>query len=101
MAGKTIEVNTSTLKNDVSAIFSEITGLKNDVQRLRTTLDQLSAMWDGNAKNAFMTAAKDDIQRLEELINAVKKFTDKTDTSRSEYEKCENSVAGIIASIKV
>ena len=101
MAGNLIEVNTSTLKSDISTIYAEINSLKNDVTRLRSAESQLSSMWDGNAKNAFIAAVNDDIQRLEELIGALSKFTDKTDTSRSEYEKCETSVASIIASIKV
>lgn len=101
MAGTMIEVNTSTLRSDVSAISAEISGLKNDVERLKSTADQLSTMWDGNAKNAFIAAVNDDIKRLEELISAIGKFTDKTDSSRAEYEKCENAVAGIVAAIRV
>lgn len=101
MAGTVIEVNTSTLKSDVSTINGEISSLKNDVKSLRSTASQLSSMWDGSAKNAFIAAVNDDIRRLEELINAIGKFTDKTDTSRAEYEKCENAVAGIISAIRV
>ena len=97
----TIEVNTSTLRNDISAINAEIKGLRNDVSRLKSTASQLSAMWDGNAKTAFITAVNNDIQRLEDLINMIGKFTDKTDNSRSEYEKCENAVASIVSSIRV
>ena len=47
MAGRMIEVNTSTLKNDVSTIMGEINGLRRDIQALRDTANQLSAMWDG------------------------------------------------------
>ena len=101
MAGTIIEVNTSTLRNDVSRINTEISGLKKDVRQLRTTAQQLSSMWEGSAKTAFIAAVNDDIGRLEELINAIDKFTGKTDDARSEYEKCENAVSGIIASIKV
>lgn len=101
MAGKIIEVNTSTLKNDVSTIFSELTGISNDIRQLQDTTARLSTMWDGSAKTAFISAVNDDIQRLEELIGVMKKFSDKVDTSRKEYEKCENVVSNIIASIKV
>lgn len=101
MAGTVIEVNTSTLRSDISTIEGEINSLKSDVKSLRTTANQLSSMWDGNAKNAFIAAVNDDIRRLEDLIGAIGKFTDKTDTSRVEYEKCENAVAGIISAIRV
>lgn len=101
MAGRMIEVNTSTLKSDVSTIMGEINGLRRDIQMLRDTANQLSAMWDGNAKAAFMTAVQDDICRMEELVKALEKFAEKTDSSRTEYDKCENSVAGIVSSIRV
>ena len=101
MAATVIEVNTSTLRNDITRIDTEISGLKKDVKQLRATAQQLSTMWDGNAKTAFVAAVNDDIRRLEELINAMDKFTGKTDDARSEYEKCENAVSGIVASIKV
>ena len=92
MAGRMIEVNTSTLKSDVSTIKGEINGLRRDIQTLRDTSNQLSAMWDGSAKAAFMTAVQDDISRMEELVKALEKFA---------YDKCENSVAGIVSSIRV
>lgn len=101
MAGRMIEVNTSTLKNDVSTIMGEINGLWRDIQALRDTASQLSTMWDGSAKAAFMAAVQDDIRRAEELVKALEKFAGKTDSSRAEYDKCENSVAGIVSSIRV
>lgn len=101
MAGKIIGVNTTILKNDVSTILGEIRGLKSDVQRLRAVAQQLSATWDGSAKETFMMQVQDDIRRLEELITAIGHFTDKTENARTEYEKCEASVADIVASICV
>lgn len=101
MAGSIISVNTSTLKGTVSDISAEIAGLKNDVNMLKITSAVLSGMWDGPAKNAFVSAVNDDIRLLEDLIKAIDKFTERTDTSRAEYDKCENAVAGIIAAIRV
>lgn len=101
MAGTVIEVDTSRLYSDISTINSEISALHKDAANLRETLGQLSSMWDGEAKTAFEKAVNGDIQKLEELINALQQFTDKTDTSRVGYENCESSVAEIIASIRV
>lgn len=101
MAGTIIEVNTSTLRNDISSIETEISSLKKDVERLRNSLSQLSTMWDGKAKVSFVASVNDDIGRLSELIDAINKFTDKTDSVRADYEKCEIAVANMVASIKV
>lgn len=101
MADAILEVNTSTLKSDVSTIHGEFSGLRTDVQKLRTTAAQLSSMWEGSAKNAFIAAVNDDIARLEDLIRVMGNYTDKTDASRAEYDKCENAVTGVVSAIKV
>ena len=89
MAGRIIEVNTSTLRSDVSAI--------EEAQALR----ELESMWDGNAKQAFSAAVNDDIRRLRELAKALAQFTEKTSEARREYDTCETAVSQIVSSIRV
>ena len=101
MATTIIEVNTSTLKTDVSSIETEIKALRTAATKIKDISTQLGAMWDGPAKIAFMAAVQDDLSQLENLIIAIEKFTQLTDESRSEYDKCEQSVAQIVASIRV
>lgn len=101
MAGKLIEVNTNILKADVSEIENELRGVLQCAGNLETALSQLEGMWDGNAKQAFSLAVRDDIDRLKELVRAMQDLTGKTGTAREEYDRCENSIAQIIASIRV
>ena len=101
MAQATIEVNTAALNSDVQRIQSEIASLRSDSQRIQSTTAALNSMWDGDAKNAFVQAVQSDIEYLNQLIQAVDKFTGLTDDSRVEYERCENAVSGIVAAIRV
>lgn len=101
MAGKLIEVNTNILKADVSEIENELQSVLQCAGNLEATLSQLEGMWDGNAKQAFSVAVKDDIDRLKDLVKAMQNLTGKTGTAREEYDRCENSVAQIISSIRV
>ena len=101
MANTKIEVNTVSLKGDVTSIEGEIRSLRKAAENLRSTSSQLDSMWEGEAKVKFQAAVRDDLNKLESLISAVEKFTRQTDSSRTEYERCENAVAQIIASIKV
>jgi len=101
MAGKVIEVNTSTLKSDVSGIVGELRAILQCADKLAETLHQLEGMWDGNAKQAFSAAVQDDLGRLRELVKAMQDLTAKTGGAREEYDKCENAVSQIIASIRV
>ena len=101
MAQSIIEVNTSTLKSDVSRIEEELKGIQTDAKELTELLAAMGSMWDGEAKQSFTAAVNDDLGRLGELVNAMRRFAGLTDDARAEYEKCENAVADIVASLRV
>ena len=96
-----IEVNTATLKSDVDIIRVELMKIRENADRLLQILHELGNMWDGNAKEAFSAAVNSDIALLIELVKAMQNFTGKTSEAREEYDKCENAVAQIVASIRV
>ena len=98
---KLLEVNTGTLRNDVNEIQGELRGIRTEMSNLRGAASSLGNTWEGDAKTAFMEALQDDMNRLESLVNAIGKFTDKTEESRIAYEKCENSVSQAVSSMKV
>ena len=101
MAGKKIEVNTVTLRSDVSGIEEELRGIRQGADRLEQLLRELESMWDGSAKQAFSAAVADDLRRLRELAAAMEDFTEKTDEVRREYDRCESEIAQIVSSIRV
>ena len=96
-----IEVNTATLKSDVETIRAELMKIRENAERLSQVLHELGSMWDGNAKQAFSAAVNSDIAQLTELVKAMQNFTGKTGEAREEYDKCENTVAQIVAAIRV
>lgn len=101
MAVRKFDVNTGTLKTDVSTIEEEIKGINSGADKLEQALHQLETMWDGSSKQAFSAAVNDDLRKLRELSKALTNFTAKTSEARQEYDKCENAVAQVISSIKV
>ena len=101
MAKTIIEVNTNTLKSDVSNIEARIRSLRSEAANLRNTADQLGSMWEGPAKQAFMAAVQADLSKLENLIKAMERFTNQTSECQVEYDKCEQAVSSIISSIRV
>ena len=101
MASSIIEVNTNTLKSNMETMQGHIHGLRKSAESLRNISGQLDNMWDGEAKQAFVTAVRDDLNRLETLISAMEKYTGKTDEARGEYDRCESAVSQIVSSIRV
>ncbi len=101
MASSRIEVNTNTLRSDVDRVRTELRGLRTDMQKLSAVSAQLNAMWDGEAKAAFVNAVHSDMVMLEDLIAALEKYTTSTDTARGNYDRCEKDVSSIVSSLKV
>ena len=101
MADSLIEVTTNTLKSDTETIALHLEKLRQRSDALESVTQQLGSMWEGQAKQAFTAAVRDDLNRLRSLISAMQKFTQKTDEARNEYDKCENTVTQLVASIRV
>lgn len=101
MANRLIEVNTTTLRSDVSTIEEELKGLRACYESLEAALATLLTKWEGNSARAFDQAVRDDVRRLRELEKTVRSLTTRTSTARSEYDKCENAVSQIVSSIRV
>lgn len=101
MASNIIEVNTGILKGDIEEIAAELKLLGDDADQLLGLLEQLETMWEGSAKQAFSAAVRDDVGRLQTLIQAMRAFTNKTSDARAEYDRCESAVSQIVSSIRV
>ena len=101
MANAIIEVNTNTLRSDVNEVQGEIRALRSETAKLRNAASALNSTWEGVAKAAFMEALQDDLNKLETLVAASETFTRQTDDARVGYDKCENTVSQIVASLKV
>ena len=74
---------------------------KSSIDSLVTSESALNAMWDGEAKAAFVNAVHSDMVMLEDLISALEKYTTSTDTARGNYDRCEKDVSSIVSSLKV
>lgn len=101
MSAKNIEVNTGVLRNDVDVITAELEKVLRNADQLSAILGELEGMWEGNAKQAFSGAVRDDLGRLKELVKAIQDLTQRTSDVRQEYDKCENAVSQIVSSIRV
>ena len=101
MAGRSIEVNTNTLKSDLSVIEEEIRGINRGADQLEQTLHALESMWEGPGQGALPPPVKHDIPRPPELSRLLESFTQTTGEVRQEYDACENEIAQLITSIRV
>ena len=95
------EINTGKLNLDVSSVRAELQAMRRAVADLRQTASALNRMWEGEAKNDFLSRYARDIAALEEAIAALERFTVLTEESVREYERCEGAVEDIVSSIRI
>ena len=93
-----LEVNTGTLRSDAASIRREIDALKQNAQTLRPSLNR---MWTGQAKAEFQRNYALELDALEQAIASLERFTLQTQGVRTEYERCEHSVSGVVDSLRI
>lgn len=101
MAIKEIEQNTDYLGDDISRLEGEQRRLEQAVDQMFSAVRELSDTWEGPAKAAFTSQFDNDYNRCKELNKSLAALLDKLRTARSEYDKCEDEVGGVVRSIRV
>lgn len=96
-----IETDTSYMKRDVEDISTYISNLKNAANQLEALLKTLPSSWEGVAADEYETSLLNNLESLKNLITLLEELNHGTDSARSKYETCENSVSEIIASITI
>lgn len=96
-----IAVNTDTLTNDINSMKSSLDTVKKKAERMQTSIQELSSMWEGPAHNAFLTQFNTDCNSLIELYSLITDLIGCMEYADKEYVNCENSVRSLIDSIRI
>ena len=96
-----IEIETRLLAQDKDTIQGEIQSLKTYMTQMREQMEQLSGMWEGPAKEAFMNQFWSDFDYIQSFLTEMDTYTEAMEYAQREYEKCENDVAQIIGAIQI
>ena len=96
-----LSIETSKLNGDVESLNARVASLRKKGSEMMAGINALSAMWEGEAKNAFVTQFEADYQQLNNLIDAIEVLIGDLKNAKEQYEKCEQEVGTIISAIKV
>lgn len=96
-----IEVETHSLRQDRENIQSQTEGLNIQLGRLLESMERLSGMWEGPAKESFLAQFQTDYQFMQEFLAEMEKYVQAMAFAESEYNKCESDVAQLVASIRI
>lgn len=82
-------VSVQELKTKVEALRSLNAQFKSSVGELESTENNLSSMWEGDAKAAFHNAFTSDKVQMDNFYNAIEVYAQKLETIMARYMQAE------------
>lgn len=96
-----IEINTDRLELDMHTISSCVDRSRQCLKDISDIVAALDGQWEGAANNIFNQRIVEDMEFLGEMIKEVAELLECLGYAAKEYVKCENSVADIIAAVRI
>lgn len=101
MAANEIRVNTNRLGTDADRVNALIKNMEKAINEMKNSVSQMNQMWEGEAKNAFVTAFNDDMNAAADVIEELKSLQTFEAQAKTEYEKSERQIMELVNSIRV
>ena len=101
MEYKKIKISTVRLGNDAEQVSRLIQSMEKELRNMEENVNQIVTMWEGDAKNSFVSVFQDDMVIAKELMKMLKALQISETRAKTEYEKCEYQIGEIINSIRV
>ena len=92
-----IRVNTDNMRSTATVFQEKINDWNSLVQQLWSLMEELDAMWDGDANEAFNALVTEDKPKFERLAQMMKPNKTAIDTAASKYDSGEAEVKNIVS----
>ena len=89
-----IRVNTDNMRSTATVFQEKINDWNSLVQQLWSLMEELDAMWDGDANEAFNALGTEDKPKLAQMMETYKTAID---TAASKYDSGEAEVKNIVS----
>lgn len=101
MAMNEIANDLGRFSTDIEKYISAVSDLGLNLQKVYDGIAALNTMWVGTAHDEFIKQFNADHEDMKELLDSLNKFRENLQYANEEYNRCENKVAELIASIKL
>lgn len=101
MGADKIRINTGSLNKTRKELQEKLNQAKKDIEQITADLNSLNAMWTGDAHTAFQRQTMADVQFLAGVCDGLQGIISYEGTAVTEYDKCEQEVADLIARIRI
>lgn len=92
-----IRVNTDNMRSTATVFQEKINDWNSLVQQLWSLMEELDAMWDGDANEAFNAMVTEDKPKFERLAQMMETYKTAIDTAASKYDSGEAEVKNIVS----
>lgn len=96
-----LKIETPLLQRDIKTIEEQISAVRSSISQMRSAEQQLEAMWEGAAKNAFRQQFESDCQEMENILKLLESYKAALLDANKEYLMSSDNVSSIIKSISV
>lgn len=96
-----LEIETRRLQSDIDSLRTHLDGMRKTGEAMMAGINGMSAMWEGEAKNAFTAQFQSDYETLNSMSEVIEALIKNLEEAKARYEACENSVGSIISAIRV
>ena len=90
-------VNTDNMRSTATVFQEKINDWNSLVQQLWSLMEELDAMWDGDANEAFNALVTEDKPKFERLAQMMETYKTAIDTAASKYDSGEAEVKNIVS----
>ena len=92
-----IRVTTDNMRSTATVFQEKINDWNSLVQQLWSLMEELDAMWDGDANEAFNALVTEDKPKFERLAQMMETYKTAIDTAASKYDSGEAEVKNIVS----
>lgn len=96
-----MEIDTAQLNADIRELEAETARVRNSLQGLKEEMEELNAMWKGQANMAFRRQVTLDCSLISALLEKMDRLAGCMVYAANEYVRCEQEVRDTVGSIRI
>lgn len=94
-------VSTDNLARDIERLRGMLEELKRNKNKMVEEIGELNAMWKGPANDMFVKQFQSDCVSFDRLCKTIEEMIQAMQYAKTEYEKCDNRVNGLVRAIRI
>lgn len=96
-----LEIETRKLQSDITDLRTRLANMRRIGESMMAGINALNSMWEGEAKNAFVTQFQTDYETLNSMAEVIEDLIKDLEQARMQYDTCESRVGSIVSAMRV